>query len=102
MSDLSYLSMSKHPYPMLDQFMACFGQNYTYWGETVAEIVAAFKQQGSAEHCNALLNEIASISRDHQDDLEVSFAALFGSDFDPSLWGHTATSFLAEVTRLLR
>jgi hypothetical protein len=94
--------MKPRAYRNLEQFMGYFGQNYAYWGETVPEIVSAFKRECSPKDCEAVLGDIARFLRSHPHDLDAAFDASVGNDFDAKLWGHTTASFLAKVDRLLR
>jgi hypothetical protein len=93
--------MNKHLYPELEQFMAYFGQDHSLWGETTDEIVNVFKEECSAQTKKMTLQNIDFFLRNHPNDLESAFITHFGNDFSPGLWGHTAKSFLAEVTRLI-
>lgn len=45
--------------------------------------------------------EIDTFRRDNSRDLDASFKVTYGLFFNPVLWGHTATTFLDELKRLL-
>jgi len=80
---------------------AYFGQDFDLFGNTIPEIVAGYKQDASREYHHELINEINSFINEHPNDLDSEFEKDYGSGFDPKLWGHTTTSFLAELKRLL-
>ena len=91
--------MSRTPaYPELDQlFGAYLNQDYSYWGDTLEAVVEACRRDSSPENVQALADEIDAFSVAHAHDLDEAFSQAWGFDFDPSLWNHTTTSFLAAL-----
>ena len=95
--------MPKMPYPELDQlFGAYLHQDYQLFGDTIEEVVACYKDDSSAEQVQHMLDEIDRFRVEHSKDLDSALLALYGNDFDPKLWGHTAASFFRLVEGVLR
>ncbi len=93
--------MNEHAYPEMQQFVMYFGQDYSIWGETIEAIVKSFKNDCSAEVISLLLDEMRRLIKNHPNDLDYVFDLLSEGDFDVSLWGHTAKSFLVKVEHLM-
>lgn len=89
-------------YPELDQlFGAYLNQDYKLWGDTLEEVVRCYKRDSNAEDNQHLLEELARFSSTHAEDLDASFLARYGFDFDPRLWSHTTASFFELVRHVL-
>ncbi|MCC8391205.1 hypothetical protein LJ656_01275 [Paraburkholderia sp. MMS20-SJTR3] len=94
--------MSSDRYPQL--YLVCrayFGQDFDLFGDTIAEIVSCYMQDSPPQHHQDLIREINLFFTDHPDTIELEFKREYGTGFKPKLWGHTSTSFLNELKRLL-
>jgi hypothetical protein len=90
-------------YPELDHLLhAYFNEDFDLWGHTIEEIVGCYKRESPAEGQHALCDEITRFMRAHRADLDAAFLKAYPNEVDPSGWGHTTASFLAELDRLLR
>ncbi|MFT4064979.1 contact-dependent growth inhibition system immunity protein [Paraburkholderia sp.] len=86
----------------LDQLIGVyFNEDFDYWGNTIEELVRACASASTPEMINATVAEIDQFKSDHAGNLDAAFEENFGRQFDPTLWGHTAESFLDELKRLL-
>ncbi len=89
-------------FPDLDQFLlGYFGQNYSYYGSTIKDIVQAYEQDCSSLQLQATISDILRFVQLHGNDLDDAFDATYGNSVDPKLWGHTTESFMCELSRLL-
>lgn len=90
-------------YPQLDQlFGAYLNQDFSYWGNTIAEVVRCYKRDHPREDHLEMLAEIEQFEQTHREDMDAAFESAYGFDFCPRLWGHTAASFLTELRSLLK
>jgi ABC-type multidrug transport system fused ATPase/permease subunit len=72
-------------FPELDRlFGAYFNQDFELWGDTIEEVVAAYKEGASRQRCAALRAEIEIFIEAHPSDLDSVFATRYGLDFDPA------------------
>jgi hypothetical protein len=91
------------PYPELEQlFGAYLHQDYQLFGNTLEEVIESYRHDSSAEQVQHMLDEIDRFRAEHSKDLDSTLLNLYGNDFDPKLWGHTAASFFQLVEGLLR
>lgn len=90
-------------YQYLDNLICgYFNQDSDLDGDTMNEIVNEFKSTHSKEQTDQLINDIQSFMTESSGNIEKLFMEKYGFDVDPSLWEHTATTFLEEVLRLLK
>jgi len=90
-------------YQHLDNLIfSYFNQDSDLDGNTMNELVNAYKSTNSEEQVSQLSNEIHNFILDADDNIEKMFIDKYGFDVDPVLWDHTAKSFLEEVVRLLK
>ena len=78
-----------------------FSQDHDLWGNTIEEIIACYKRDSPREWHFELIHEIDSFMSAHAADLDIAYNRDYGSHFDPQLWGHTSTSFLEALKRML-
>jgi hypothetical protein len=78
-----------------------FGQDYDYFGETGAEIMAEYRKASTPAELEALRVEILDFMRSHPD-LETDFARMFERDAQPEDFGSTAREFLENVLAALK
>jgi hypothetical protein len=90
-------------YPELDHFFGAYlNQDYELSGHTIEEVVRSYMQGTPPQAHRRMLDEIAKFSSAHPQDLDKALLARYGSDFDATLWEHTAASFFALVGSVLR
>ncbi|WP_309491472.1 contact-dependent growth inhibition system immunity protein [Trinickia mobilis] len=96
--------MSENPdYPEMNQiFGAYLNEDCSYWGNTIAEIVNAYKRDASGEDIRKAISEIERFTKENEGDLDSAFEEAYGSRFGPELWGYTTISFLEELKRILQ
>jgi hypothetical protein len=89
-------------YDNLDQLMGVyFNEDSDYWGDTIEALVRACASACTPAMIDAKVTDIDRFNRDHAGNLDAAFEENFGRQFDPTLWSHTAESFLDELKRLL-
>ncbi|NML34805.1 contact-dependent growth inhibition system immunity protein [Paraburkholderia antibiotica] len=89
-------------YLVLSNFLEGYlGEEFELWGNTIEEIVAAYKRESQPLERLILVGQIDQFCRDHAANLDTAFKAAYGLTFNPVRWGHTTASFLEEVMRLL-
>ncbi|WP_143808996.1 contact-dependent growth inhibition system immunity protein [Paraburkholderia susongensis] len=89
-------------YPELSKFLQGYlGEEFDLWGDTIEEIVAAYRSESQPPARLILVGQIDQFCRDHALDLDTAFKAAYGLTFNPVSWGHTTASFFEEVKRLL-
>ena len=90
-------------YQYLDNLIYCyFNQDSDLDGDTIDELVAEFKSTNTEEQIKQLINDIRGFMSDTAGSTEQVFGEKYGFDVDPSLWDHTARTFLEEILRLLK
>ena len=95
--------VEKDKYPELANFIEnYFGEDFDLWGNTIPEIVDFYKRESEPSQHNLLINEINNFTNNNIDDLDRCFKEVYGLYFDPEPWGHTTSSFLNELKRLLQ
>ena len=89
-------------YELIKQLtMVHFGQDYDYFGETGAEIMAEYRRASTPAELDALRVEIVDFMRLHPD-LETDFARLFEQPAQVEDFGSTAREFLDHVLAALK
>jgi hypothetical protein len=89
-------------YPRLANLMgAWFHQDYDIEGETVEEIVSAYRAVTPADHLQQLRAEIDGFVAEHPHDLMESFEATFRPDVDVAVFSGSVRAFLHEVSAII-
>ena len=78
-----------------------FSQDYEYFGETGAEIMAEYRKACTPAELEALRTEIVDFMRAHPD-LETDFPRCFGREARPEDFGSTEREFLENVLAALK
>lgn len=95
--------IDRENYPQLSTlFGAYFGEDYFLSGDTLEEIIAHYKSDTSGGEWESMLAEVEQFVATSGGNLEDNFRVIFGRDFNPVLWEHTAASFFRELERLLK
>jgi len=82
-------------YPHLaNLFGAYLNQDYSLYGDTLEAVIDAFLQDANTQQVRQLREDVAAFRHEHRHDAEAAFAARFGADFDPALWGLGVPAFL--------
>jgi hypothetical protein len=90
-------------YPELKQlFGAYLHQDYQLFGDTLEEVIETYIRDSSPGQCRQMLDEIARFRSEHSANLDTALATIHGTEFDPSLWGLTAESFLKLLESMLQ
>lgn len=85
-------------YQYLDNMIfSYFNQDYDLGGNSFYSIVDDFNNSHSEEQRTQVKDDIRNFLVDNTDNTEEVFSELYGFDVDPSLWGHSAKSFLEEL-----
>ncbi len=87
--------------PLGDLIVVYFGQDHSYHGDTIEEIMDAYLLNGMVANDDHLVIKIQDFMREHESDLEEVFAELFRYDMEPALWGYSVRSFLEKVLFLI-
>lgn len=86
----------------LDKLMhAYFHQDYELFGSTIAEVFDSYRENSTVDELSGLRSDIARFLARHNTDLDATFQAAYGYDFDPQLWDLTAESFLRLLLSLM-
>lgn len=78
-----------------------FGQDYDYFGETGAEVMAEYRKACTPAELEALRAEIVDFMRSHPD-LETDFPRRFERPAQPEDFGTTIREFLDSVLAALK
>jgi len=78
-----------------------FSQDYDYFGETGAEIMAEYRKACTPAELEALRVEIVDFMRSHPD-LETDFSRRFERSAQPEDFGSTIREFLENVLAALK
>ena len=78
-----------------------FGQDYDYFGETGAEVMAEYRKACTPAELEALRAEILDFMRSHPD-LETDFLRCFERPAQPEDFGSTIREFLNSVLAALK
>ena len=89
-------------YPALADFLASwFHQDFDIEGETVAEVVAAYRSSSPSAAQTEVRRDIESFLRDHGDDLDAQFESTFKPDVIASALSGSTRALLEEIHALL-
>jgi hypothetical protein len=90
-------------YPgIVDLMSSWFHQDHDIAGNTLAEIVAAFRAVTPAPQRAALRAEILQFVKQHREDLEREFESTFRPEVIPSAMAGSTRAFLEQISDLLR
>lgn len=94
--------MTAHRYPRLaDLIGGWFHQDYDIEGETVAEVIGAFRAVTPADQQVALRADISAFLAEHSETMEEDFETIFQPDVTPSALSGSTRAFLEEIWALL-
>lgn len=94
--------MTDNRYPRLaDLIGGWFHQDYDIEGETVAEVIGAFRAVTPPDEQAALRADISAFLIDHPERLDERFEVLFRPDVTPSTLSGSTRAFLEEIHALL-
>lgn len=94
--------MEESRYPELWQLICgYFHEDFDLFGNNIEEIVKTYIRDTPVGYRREVVREIEQFRRENQSDMDETFMQEFAGGPDPQLWGHTADSFLGEITRLL-
>ncbi len=97
------MDKSQSRYPNLWHIIMCyFHEDFDIFGENIKDIIKYHKNSFDKKDLEKDIKDIERFEIDNSDDLDSALEKDFGEQFDPKLWGHTTTSFLAELKRLLK
>lgn len=90
------------PYPALLDFMGgWFHQDFDIEGNTLLEILAAYRAVTPPDEQRRLKADIQGFLNAHPGDLDSAFEATFNPDIIPSAFSGTTRAFLEEIRDLL-
>lgn len=78
-----------------------FGQESSFYGDSVEEIITAYLSDGPIQSDDALIDDIRSFQKQNAHDIEGAFKERFSFDLDPTLWGFTAQTLLEKIVSLV-
>ena len=78
-----------------------FHQDFDLSGNSLAEIVDAFRRVSNAAQLNSLRSDIRRFIDDHPDRLDDAFLEAFRPDVDPKAFASSARAFLDAILRQL-
>lgn len=91
--------------PAYPHFNAFFGgwfhQDYHYEGDSVEEIVAAFRRSATLNDLRMVRHDIAAFLRDHDGSIDEAFEREFQPDVDPRAFSGTTRAFLEAIDQAL-
>lgn len=88
----------QHPYPELASFMGgWFHQDFDIHGDSLEEVVAAFKAESDADLFKPLLDDIDAFLATGDEGMEGRFQALFRPDVIPTAFRPTTREFLEAI-----
>jgi len=92
-----------HPYPYLNAFIGgWFHQDYDLDGETLEEIVGAFKRRSPERDWQVVITDIARFLKGRSDQqVAADLPKLFQPEVGPVEWGMTPRDWLETLARLL-
>lgn len=94
--------MTANRYPRLaDLLGGWFHQDYDIEGETVAEVIGAFRAVTPADQQAALRADISAFLTEHSETIEEDFETIFQPDITPSAFSGSTRAFLEEIQALL-
>lgn len=90
------------PYRHLAAFLqSCFHQDFDLVGDTVEEIVTAYKQSTTKADMEAIVADIAAFLANPSPNHAVQFEQLFDLDIDPLGFAPSIEAFLRAIARVL-
>lgn len=94
--------MTANHYPRLaDLLGGWFHQDYDIEGETVAEVIGAFRAVTPPDEQAALRTDISAFLTEHSETIEEDFETIFQPDVTPSALSGSTRAFLEEIQALL-
>lgn len=93
--------MDHDKYFELWQLTALFGEDYDLFGETVDEIALSYAKGCSKELRDKIVDQIDAFRSANTEDLDAAFIETFGRLGRHDMWGHTPTSFLNVLRKIL-
>jgi hypothetical protein len=95
--------VGEHAYPYLEALIAgWFHQDVDVAGDTLARVIASFRQETNADDWAETRADIARLLRRYDDAaLAEEFVRLFRPGVDPAAWQRSAPQWLARVEELL-
>ncbi len=78
-----------------------FGQEASFYGESVEQIIAAYLLDGPVQSDDDLINDIRLFQSQNSNDVEGAFKERFSFDLDPVSWGYSAQSLLEKIVELV-
>jgi hypothetical protein len=94
--------MTKPEYPAIAELMGgMFHQDFDLVGNTVAEIMLAFRKVTPPEEQLVLKTEVVRFLSEHGSDLDEAFEMTFRPDIIPSAFSGSTRAFLEEIRDLL-
>lgn len=94
--------MTANRYPRLaDLLGGWFHQDYDIEGETVVEVIGAFRAVTPADQQAALRTDISAFLTEHSETIEEDFETIFQPDITPSAFSGSTRAFLEEIQALL-
>jgi len=89
-------------YPVLDALMSgWFHQDFDIEGETIEEIIGAYKDSCSQEELKSIAAEINKFLGDFEDNTDEEFSRIFKPDVDPKGFSPTTREFLKSILSYL-
>jgi hypothetical protein len=86
------------PYPLLNQLIGgWFHQDFDVEGETIEDVVAAYKAATSPEEVRGVKAEIRRFVEQAGDNIDDRFEMLFHHDSNPPGWGLTTRAWLDRI-----
>ena len=94
--------MTSERYPRLADLMSSwFHQDFDVEGETVADVVNAFRTVTPQVHQDLLREDIDSFLSEHADDIDNQFDQIFRPDVIPSVLAGSTRAFLETIRDLM-
>jgi contact-dependent growth inhibition (CDI) system CdiI-like immunity protein len=93
-----------HSFPYLDSLIGgWFHQDLDIYGDTLDEVIAAYRQGAPVEDWMGVRADIHRFLRLHKEDqLTEQFGKTFHHEVDPELWEMTTRQWLLKVDELLQ
>ena len=86
------------PYPLLNHLIGgWFHQDFDVDGETIEDVVTAYKAATSPEDVRGVKAEIRRFVEQSGDTIDDRFESLFHPDIDPAGWGLTTRAWLDRI-----
>lgn len=89
-------------YPSLAEFLgAWFHQDFDVSGDSIEEIVSAFKRSAAKNDVEALQRDIRAFLDDHPNDASEQLEEVFDLEIDPLGFSTSGEMFLRTIARVL-